>query len=136
MKPVYKSDFQEVLFDEVGRIMTVRWKLATENMNNNAYKAELIQQLSHLLEYRPERLLLNAKDLCFTINPNSQTWANETLAHHTEINGRSVRRVALVEPDNIFARVALEQMTEESLESNLKVRFFEAENEAKNWLLS
>jgi hypothetical protein len=43
--------------------------------------------------------------------------------------------VALVEPDNIFARVALEQMTEESLESELKIRFFETENEAKNWLL-
>jgi len=135
MKLIHDSSFQEILFDEAEQMMLVRWKIATENMDDNTYKAELIQQLSHLLEHRPVRLLLNAKDLCFTINPNSQTWANETLAHHTEINGRSVHRVALVEPDNIFARVALEQMTEESLESDLRVRFFEAENEAKNWLL-
>jgi hypothetical protein len=136
MKPVYKSDFQEIFFEAEDQIMLVRWKMATENMDDNTYKVELIQQLTQLLEYRPMRLLLNAKDLCFTINPNSQAWAKETLAHHTEIKGRSIRRVALVEPENIFARVALEQMTEESLESELKIRFFEAEYEAKNWLLS
>ncbi|WP_448520543.1 hypothetical protein [Rhodoflexus sp.] len=105
---------------------------ADENMTADDFKANMSAYGGFCEQYQPERLLIDIRNLRFTITPDLQEWTAKEIAPRTT----SLKRMAILVSSDIFAQISLEQLMEEEgiADRYSAPRYFESEEEAKNWL--
>lgn len=84
--------------------------------------------------HQPARLFIDLRNLRFIITPDLQEWTAQEIAPRTT----SLKRMAILVSNDIFAQVSLEQlMDEEGIADRYSApRYFESEAEAKQWLMA
>lgn len=105
---------------------------ADERMTADDFKSNMTAYGSLCERYQPGRLLIDLRSLRFTITPDLQEWTAKEIAPRTT----SLKRMAILVSDDIFAQVSLEQLMEEEgiADKYSAPRYFDSEAEAKKWL--
>jgi hypothetical protein len=105
---------------------------ADERMTGEDFKANMTVYGSLCQRYQPQRLLIDLRNLRFTITPDLQEWTAKEIAPRT----MSLKRIAILVSNDIFAQMSIEQLMEEEgiADKYSAPRYFNSEVEAKSWL--
>lgn len=132
---IYKNKYIIRRFDAHRGIIYSTWLPSTEDMVAKEFKAEMLSLPDQIAQYGAKFVLSNLQNLRFIIDPELQLWAVQTISpRFSEV---SLKKQALVIPEDIFSQVSLQQTVEEVEHStdNYKARFFANEAEAEKWLI-
>lgn len=132
MQEVYKSQYQEISWEETSKILHVSW-LDTEFMDDDVYRQDVLEQVLKIEQFLPKSLLIDMRTFNFPITPETQEWSAKEVFSRTKEAG--VKKVAIIVPNDIFAKVSLEQNIEEDRKELLTFMYFEMPLKAKAWLL-
>lgn len=101
-------------------------------MTDEVFQTNMIEYAELVEKYQPRLLLLDTRDGQFTISPALQEWVAKKIAPRTI----SIRKIANLLSQDVFALVSVEQLMEEKeIADFYEVRYFDTEAEAEAWLL-
>jgi hypothetical protein len=105
---------------------------ADEHMTAEDFKENMTVYGSLCERYQPRCLLIDLRSLRFIITPDLQEWTAKEIAPRTT----SLKRMAILVSDDIFAQVSLEKLMEEEgiADKYSAPRYFDNESTAKQWL--
>ncbi len=103
-------------------------------MTEEDYKEDVKHWVKTAEIYTPGRLFVDDRDMKFLISPEFQNWINQNLIVPGIKYG--MRKVAFLESPEIFAQVSVEQLMDENEDTILKIKYFEDDTKAKEWLLA
>lgn len=129
---VYQSDYQAIYFYEDKQLLQKEWNQTTENMSNEAFKAE-VEKIAEMQEkYKATKFHDNTTNFDFPISPKLQTWVNETIFPRFIAAG--LMKYAIIVSQELIAQLSIEQTMEENNASKFQVRYFDNIEKAHQWL--
>lgn len=131
---VYESDYSVFDYDEENSIFSHIFKAGSENLETETFKQEMLTYLDYFKKYKPKKALVNNQDMKYIIVPELQEWHAQNIFPKCIELG--VEMAAIVETEDLFTQVAMEQLMEEETSGGFAVRFFDDADKAKNWLIS
>ncbi|WP_299458394.1 STAS/SEC14 domain-containing protein [uncultured Microscilla sp.] len=121
-------------FDEELNMYELFWSKESEDMEDEEYKVLMETQVKQILDnnYSTEIFLLDNREFLFSMSPDLQEWqANEIFA---KMVTKQVKIAVLVSSDFI-AQLSIEQAMEEDENAGQTTKYFEEEQEAREWIL-
>lgn len=133
-KTLFKNKFIAYSFDEETNTFEEVFFEASEHMSEDEYK-HLTKKMAELLyECKPQKIYADMRKLFYGISVELQAWADEVLGKAVKDN--EIEKSAIVASENFIAQIALELVVdEENIKTGTDVKFFDNEEEARNWLL-
>jgi len=125
-----KTDYQEiVIYPEYTQF---RWLPTTENMDKDEFIQEIYIAAKFIETHKPERILLNTKELRYLITVNIKDELNEIFL---PVYNKGVKKLAVVLPDDALLQNGIEYAIDaEKWNHNFKYRYFKDVEQAINWL--
>ncbi len=137
MNKVLDTPFISLYFDAEMNLFSAVWKENTKHMSDDEFKNQLFLYIEKIAECEATKIFVDATNNFFIMNVEIQIWHDETIIPQYIEN--NVSKIAFLVPSDIFSAVSIQQTFEETAASTTKapiVKLFEAEDEAKNWLLN
>lgn len=133
MEEIFRTDFFISFFDEKNEVLKNVWTEKTKIANMEMMKELNLLILEKIKEYKPKRLLIDARDFMFPIVPKLQEWYNKNIPYQYLESG--MNSLAMIMSNDFISELSLEQLLEEEAVSTmLKPKYFTTEIEAIKWL--
>lgn len=130
---IYESPYLKIFFDKENQMFEEIFTDKTSHWSAEGFKNEMLKLVELTKEYRPIKALVNLKNFLFPIEPDLQEWQNrEVFEKGVELG---LKQTAMLVSSNIFAQVSVEQTMDEESGKKIPNRYFENEDEARQWLL-
>lgn len=132
MRRIYESSFAFAEFDREKSFLLEKW--FPQQISPEVYKKEILQKLEIIQDCKPTLVLEDISEYYFTIAPELQSWTGQVMI--SMLRNSNLKKYALIYPEEIFAKVSLEQTIRELLEKNppFEIKVFENDQEAQHWL--
>ncbi|MCS6967054.1 MAG: hypothetical protein RMJ44_02660 [Cytophagales bacterium] len=136
MNTIFQNHSLLMSIDPTQRLMITVWT-TKPTLQDEEYKELMYSFLNAILQYRPERILIDSRKAEYVIRPDMQDWINANIYPPAAEAG--VRKAAFLLGEDLFMQLSLEQVVEDSMQ-NEKVRqiiqqnFFHNYDEAIQWL--
>jgi len=101
-------------------------------MDINEFKEIMLALTDFFSFYKPKSFLSNAQEMYFAIEPELQTWIDNTVSPVALLNG--IQLIARIVGNDIIAQLALEQFADETRVSLVKTNYFDNLEDARKWL--
>jgi hypothetical protein len=109
------------------------WFANTEAMTNEEFREHLLLFANLAEEHHPRALYVHARQMGHAIASSTQEWHDEYIVPLYSRAG--VEKMAFIQPESFFSRLAHEQTFDESHAQQLiETQFFTDEAEAEHWL--
>lgn len=131
---IYESKYWVIFFEQENSIILPIWHDTSSELEEDGYKYELSKYTEKVEEYKPTKLLLDARKANFPITPEIQEWLNENVLLRTSVAG--LKYVAIVLPIDFIPQLSMEQAMEEPNGVLFNTKYFADMAEARLWLLS
>ena len=121
-------------FDEDLDMYELFWNAESEHMEDEEYQSLMQEQRDAVIanNYTIEFFLLDNREFLFSMSPDLQEWqANEIFA---KMVTKEVKIAVMVSSDFI-AQLSIEQAIEEDDNAGETSKYFEDEQEAREWIL-
>ncbi|HAS39313.1 MAG TPA: hypothetical protein DCS93_02485 [Microscillaceae bacterium] len=140
---IIENKYTSIFFDEDLELYEQYWYPESEDMEEEEYK----ETITYMLEYITEKnyvllnYLLDNRDFLFSMSPEMQEWQASNVASVLvkllEKQGQSPQdiKTAIITSEDFISQLSIEQAMEENEVSELTTRYFEDEQEAREWLL-
>jgi hypothetical protein len=129
---VARSNFKVIYFHPEEKMLIEHWLPESKNMLESDFRQELLAYKRAVLSRRPEKVLVNSKDLHFVISPENQVWmAKEIFTAYAEAG---MKKKAFLMPEDFFTQVSMEQHVQEDTTNSFVYGFFDDFDTAKKWL--
>ncbi len=136
MNNLYHSPFLSVDYDAAHSFIAICWLEGTREMTEEEFKYEVKSYLETLKKHPVKRILNNLQKMEFGISPDLQTWYSK----QTKNNEMQPEKIAMLMPKDFISELGFEQTREivqkKRPEVNYKLKYFENEEEARNWVLT
>ena len=104
---IFENEFSETLIDLDKSIYSYRWKSTNSNMTPEQYKAEMIRHSDNLRQYKPQFVLVDFRESDFIIDPDLQSFVNETLFQSMLDVG--TQKLAVIQTEDYIMQLSIEQ---------------------------
>ena len=136
MKQIFKDTINEFLYEEEKSFLRYN-AIANDNNTEEEFKESILKYTEFIKKYKPDYLLLNMQDMHFLITPELQIWF-AGVSEKAKIEGE-VKKLALVLSTNFYAKLGLEQATEEQTtikekKNKWENKYFDDIEKAQAWL--
>jgi len=132
METKYESKFTKINIDSTKSYIEIIRMLETAYMTEDDYIEDVKHWIAIIKELKPKHQLVDDRDMKFVISPSFQIWVNKNLIVPAVESG--LRKVAFLESPELFSQVSIEQTMDENEDAILKLKYFEDETKAKEWL--
>jgi len=129
-----ENNFIEIYFNQEHSIQYNIWKATTKNATWQEMQKTMLFYSSALELYKPKFILVSEKKLLYAWIPENQEWIDQIIV--PILLKLEIQKFAIVQNEDIFHAVAVEQLMNEENAKNLETRFFDNFEEAENWLIS
>lgn len=132
-KPLKKGGL-EVNFQAETQTLYTTWS-TSEEMRDDDYKEVVRQYARAVAQYRPKKVLVDARESFFTVNIRLQAWINHEIT--PTVLAAGVQKIAYAMSADFFTQISLEQLVEDSkkiVSASLSQQFFKEFSEASTWL--
>ncbi len=127
---IYKSDFLKVdIFKDLSLIKMI-WLAKTKIMSFEQYQEEFLNYKNIVLEYKPERAIVDTMQMNFRITPDIQDWTNKLIFPFL-----TSRKVAFLVSFEMIVQMGIEQTMEEEEGAKFNIQYFDNYESAENWVL-
>ena len=127
------NEFAIVEFEPEKSLMKRIWKDYKTELTDELFKKEMLQQAEFYRQYKPKLMLIDARNLKYYIDHDTQLWINQNAVMPLIQGG--CKKLAMVLPPEVIAKISLQQTMSESVAQNLETKYFEDPEDALNWLL-
>lgn len=133
---IYSSSYQQMEFDEANGILKETYLPASSNYDKESFKTDHLN-LGQEVKKSPKvsnfkSLLVDMRQLNFTISPDLQQWHGENIFPIVVEVG--VKKMAIVVSSNVFTEVSVKQTVDDFQGVKFETRYFQAIDEAEKWL--
>ena len=130
---VSKTDYLKIEFDENIKMLKATWYPESEELEDEDFKKEIYRWKEMINKYMPDFLLVDSREMKYTISPATQEWfVSDIFTAYAKVG---VKRNAFVESEEIFTSVSIQQTMEENENAPFATMYFDNVEEAKEWLL-
>ncbi|NLR90167.1 hypothetical protein [Flammeovirga agarivorans] len=132
-KQLYKSDFQEISYNETHNIIKSSWNTPI-NLSEKLYREELNKYFEIIEETSPQLILVDAIRAYYKIKPDTQEWINErNIQIHKKIE---LRKMGWAVSSDLFSQISFEEALDNVKdETAFQLNYFDDILEAEKWLL-
>ena len=139
---IVENKYTSVHFDEDLNLYEQVWNTETEDMEEEEYK-DIITQLIATLEdkvdsYIIHNYLLDNRNFLFSMSPEMQEWnaknSTQFFVDLMEKQGLDSVKNAIIVSADFISQLSIEQAFEENQEGEQYTKYFEEEQEAREWL--
>jgi len=131
-KELYKNEYVAYFLDETKEMIEQIWTNSEGMMSKEEYKSIMLTHLKYVELYKIQKVLVDARELGLTLTPDLQEWIDENI---TARMNKYVKWISFIVPEELFAKVSIEQTMEEDEGKNIEgVHYFDDEQEARDWL--
>ena len=135
---VYRSHYQEIVFDEERNMLKQVYFPESRGFNKEIFKKDHLAindaVKKNLGKNGGMRLLVDMRDLDFTIDPELQGWHNTNVL--PVVHEVGVTQMAIVVSPNIFTEISVQQTIEDNKNSPITFDYFTTEEAALDWLFN
>lgn len=140
---LHDSEYQTIVFDEQYRLMIATWKPATANMDEEAYRREILSYYEKIGQRPANGYLSDMRGFGFTITPDLQEWIGSLFQAQnfepSEARQAAPPKSAVVMSADFFAHVSVEQAIDEiegqgQGQGSSPTRYFVNIDEAMDWM--
>ncbi len=128
---IFENELITMWYEEGNNLYVEKWKPTTEDMSEEQWKEMRLKTLELFVQYRANKILALSEEFYFVITPDLQEWLAENI---TKKAGQFVTKVAITVPTEIVAELSVEQLMEEMETGELNTKYFDSEQEAREWL--
>ncbi|EAY28231.1 hypothetical protein [Microscilla marina] len=122
-------------FDEDLGMYELFWNKESEDMEDEDYKTLMLKDKELLVAYPDvDFFLLDNRNFLFSMSPDLQEWSAREITSKMFEKNPNIRTAILVSSDFI-AQLSIEQAIEEDEQTNETTKYFEDEQEAREWIL-
>ncbi|WP_027000431.1 STAS/SEC14 domain-containing protein [Eisenibacter elegans] len=131
---VFENSFIFLDYDEEQSLVMFVYKPeTTAHMTDEQFQENMRQYADIVEQNKPTRLIVDNRELRYTIIPEMQDWVSQEIAPRTT----ALKKLAFIVSKDLFAQVSMEQMMEEKAVSEVyNVRYFDSFDEAKIWVFA
>lgn len=126
------SNLIDIYFDDNTNTLYNTWKQETKQAKWEEMKDAMNYYADKVLEYKPQNILIDERNLKYTWIPENQEWVDENIV--TKAISVNVKKHAIIQSDDIFQATAAEQLMDEENAQNLSTQFFNNKEDAEKWL--
>ncbi len=131
---LYSDIYIKYNYEEENSLLAFYWSEETENMPDEKYKELMLLGVGYTKTYNPKFLINNSIKKTYVTTVEMQEWvAKNALAKIFE-NG--VVKFAIIESDDVLVQLATEQAVVEDEDKKYEVKFFNDEEDAREWFLN
>lgn len=128
---ILNNTYAEIFYHTEADYIVLRFKLASAQMSDTDFQDVMLTYAQWVEKQQISKLLLDNRELRYIIVPEMQEWITQKVTPRTS----SLRYVANVVSEDIFAEVSAEQSIEESQKIRpLETNYFRSTQEAIDWL--
>lgn len=134
---ITENDFCSIYFDEDLDLYEQNWHPKSEDMDEEDYKKIHSDMLHFLTEknYKPLYYLLDNRDNNFSMSPDLQEWSSKVIfGGIASLVGGVADKVAILVSSDFISQLSIEQAIEEHDGTEQQTKYFEDEQEAREWL--
>jgi hypothetical protein len=129
-----ENKFIELRFNKENSIVYATWQPATATALWTEMQRGMLLYSDFMHLHKPKRVLIDESRLQYTWAPDEQIWVDENVSKKTLLLGRI--KHAIVQSNDVFNMVAVEQMMDEENSKKIDFRFFNNFGEAEKWLMT
>lgn len=133
MSILFENQFGEIRHNLDSNMLEVHWKDSTEKLEDEDFQDFLLRFADLLQQYHTSSFFVDASKKLFVMKNAIQEWHDEVIVPKYIEAG--IRKIAFLIADNTMVDISLELTFDEENSQKLQTRFFDEENEARNWLL-
>lgn len=131
MEVIYQSQFQQIKHHKLLQYFEISWK-DTEQMTDAEYQAEMTTQIDKAIKHRVYGYIVDSRQFYFRMSPQTQQWTIQLLA---KLAQSGIRKIAFLVTPEVYLQVAIHQKKQpEEAQSLFQNRYFDDQEEAKEWL--
>ncbi|WP_020533794.1 hypothetical protein [Flexithrix dorotheae] len=132
MKTLYESPFLRLGYYKPQKLVEAIWLSETAGMTEIQYQKVFTDYLVVLNQNPPAKLLIDERQMLFTVNPDLQLWVTDMVKQELKWK---LEKIAIVVNSDLIQQLAAEQLMQESDSSNITItQFFEEKENAIKWL--
>ncbi len=134
------NEFQHIGYSAETLTVFVRVNEKTENIEEEDVKNAQIEILNWAKKHQTSFLLINVRELRYSVSPALQDWVNQIII--PQLFDCGVTKIAYIMPTEFFEKLSIEQLGEDVQEKveteriEFGVDFFDNEQEAITWFSS
>ncbi len=130
---LYISKFVEISLSDSNLIIINDWFDTTMEMTDEQYQNEMLKFAELAVLHNPKYHLIKSINFLYAISLEMQDWTNNTI--FPQLQEAGIKKIAFLVSAELIAQLSIEQTLEESNASAFEVKYFDVEDDAKNWLL-
>lgn len=131
MNELSRSLYRIATISEDHKFYKTIWTTATENINLDQVKAEILQSAKEILEYKPMFFMADETERRFPFDVDIQQWVAQTIAMACIQAG--VKKMALIMPNDILVEMSTEQTVDEAGKLPFELQYFYDHSKALQW---
>ncbi len=130
---IYEGDYCRMWQYPQDCMIEVRFKPESTHMQDVEFRDTMQNLVDKCRETQSRAILINNEHYYHTISPGLQSWMHQEI--YPRLAEMGVKRQAVLQGEDMFARVSMEQTVEDNPVTNTLFQLFESEKEALEWLL-
>ncbi len=107
-------------------------RIGSEEMEEGEYKRLMLKWAEEIEFYKPAYQLVNYMNFRRPIPTHLRQWVNENLIDPAFNTG--IKKLAFIISQDFYVQVSLEQIMQEKEGKKFKLKYFDNETDAENWL--
>lgn len=131
---LHDSKFQTVIFDQQRSIVGNFWKLETKEITEDEFRNEISKFEEIIAKNKPKGLVGVVVGLQYPVHVETQEWIAQNLFNTLKKVG--VKKYAIVVSPDILTQLSVELTIEEDTTQAFETKYFDTEEDAKNWATS
>ena len=123
-------------FDQELKLYELVWFKESGSMSDDEYKNLMNLDRDKVLEECSQinYIIINIKERVDTMSPELQEWSTTTVSSHIFAK-YNILKIAVITSHDLYTQVSVEQAIEEDKVNEGVVRYFDDEEQAKEWIL-
>ncbi len=129
---LHTSNYVEIIYEKENSLIIDKFLSATEEMETEDFKKEMLVFAKKCEKYKPERELVYLLDMKYSIVPDVQEWINNNIFPRYK---NIIKRMAFLMPEDLIIQMSIEQTMEEKTGEGFTQAYFDSEQKARKWLM-
>ncbi len=130
---LYQNDVVSFFYEETTDMLTDVWTEKSGDLTENEFKEMILKWFDYAKSFDVSLALTDLTRFTFAMTPDLQVWTTEHVTVPLAKNFK-YRKHAFVMPEEFFARVSIDQFTEENDSAAVTTKLCVDKNEALLWL--
>ncbi|WP_250631644.1 hypothetical protein [Rhodoflexus caldus] len=129
---LFQNNFLTITQSDDIQGITIQWHTGSVRMSDDEFRESIIGIKNAILTAKPQAIFADTLHMEYAIVPELQEWHNEVVfPAMTSVN---VNKLGIVVSQDIFTQISIEQLIEDSINNEIKVRYFSSPEAALEWL--